>query len=138
MNKIIVVLILLCSISLNAQSSIKDEKTIDITFKTIEKYTKDEIIYSSSEILSNGKIIGAVRSDLDGFTWFSIDQKEIIDNKITLKIVAIKCKPFEKEYVIDRDTHLIIDLEYGETEIMTMSDFQEYTKRTSNWCGLQN
>ena len=48
--------------------------------------------------------------------------KKIKNDKITLNVYGIKCKPFKKTYKIEDGSKIIINLNYGETKYKTLED----------------
>ena len=83
---------------------------------TIERSTNDTIKAAIVETYSGGKRIHAGVSDFDGISIFFISAKDIVNDKISLKIYGPKCNIFEKEYTIKTDLNTKIKLVYGKSE----------------------
>ncbi|WP_303317328.1 hypothetical protein Q4Q34_01395 [Flavivirga abyssicola] len=115
MKHLIYIIIILFSIQTNGQNS-TEKKQFRIDLLTVEKTTNDTIISSIIEIYSGEKRIETSTSDFDGISIFFIKSKDVIDDKIRLKIYGPKCSIFEKEYILTDDLNTKINLEYGETE----------------------
>ncbi len=115
MKRIIYILIFLLTIQTNGQNS-TGKKKFRVDLLTVEKTTNNTIISSIIETYSDGKRIKAVVSDFDGISIFFIDSKDVVDNKIILKIYGPKCSILEKEFNIKDDLNTKINLEYGKTE----------------------
>jgi hypothetical protein len=128
MKSLIYIIIFLFSIHTNGQNSTEKEQ-FRIDLLTIEKTTNDTIISSIIEIYSNDKRIETDISDFDGISIFFIKSKDVIDNKIRLKIYGPKCSVFEKEYILTDDLNTKINLEYGETEYTHHNQSREMKKK---------
>ena len=114
MKHIVYIFILLFSVQMNGQNSIA-EKKIKVELLTLEKTSNDTIISSIVETYSGGKRIQTAVSDFDGISIFSVNTKDILNDKIRLKIYGPKCSVFEKEYNFKTDLITEIKLEYGES-----------------------
>ena len=106
---------------LKAQDLVSN-KMIEIVFQTIEKKSNDIIIASVIEIKSNGERIGIIHGDYDGISNFKVCSKKSKNDKITLNVYGIKCKPFKKTYKIEDGSKIIINLNYGKTQYKTLED----------------
>ena len=115
MKRIIYILILLLTIQMHGQDS-NEKKKFKVELLTVEKTSNDTIISTIIETYSDGKRIKAAMSDFDGISVFFIDSKDVVDDKILLKLHGPKCSILEKEYNLTDDINTKIDLEYGETE----------------------
>jgi hypothetical protein len=96
---------------------------------TVEKTSNDTIISSIIEVYSGEKRIETDISDFDGISIFFIKTKDIINDKIRLKIYSPKCRIFEKEYNLTDNLNAKIDLEYGETEFTHHNQTMEMYKK---------
>jgi hypothetical protein len=128
MKHLIYIFIILFSIQTNGQNSTK-KKQFRIDLLTVEKTTNDTIISSIIEIYSGEKRIETDKSDFDGISIFFIKTKDIINDKIRLKIYGLKCSIFEKEYILTDDLNTKINLEYGETEYTHHNQTMEMYKK---------
>jgi hypothetical protein len=115
MKHLIYIIIFLLSIQTNGQNSTEKRK-YRIDLLTVEKTSKDTIISAIIETYSGGKRIQTAVSNFDGISIFYIDSKNVVDNRIRLKIYGPKCRIFEEEYNLKTDLNIKINLDYGETE----------------------
>lgn len=128
MKHLIYIIIILFSIQTNGQNS--TEKTqFRVDLLTIEKQTKDTLISSIIEVFSGEKRIETSISDFDGISIFFLKSKDIINNKIRLKIHGINCSVFEKEYELNNDLNTKIYIEYGESEYTNRNQLTEMYKK---------
>ena len=102
MKHLIYIVIILFSIQTNGQNS-TERKQFRVDLLTIEKNTKDTLIGSIIEVFSGEKRIETDISDFDGISIFFLNSKDIINNKVLLKIHGKKCSVFEKEYELTDD-----------------------------------
>lgn len=128
MKHIIYILIFLLTTQTNGQNSI-EKKKFKVELLTVEKTSKDTIINTIIETYSGGKRIIAAMSDFDGISVFFIDPKNVIDDKILLKIYGPKCSILEKEYNLTDDINTVINLEYGETEYTDYNQLSRILKK---------
>jgi hypothetical protein len=96
---------------------------------TIEKTTKDTLIGSIIEVFSGKKRIETDITDFDGISIFYLNSKNIINNKILIKIHGMKCSVFEKEYELTDDLNAKIYLEYGKSEYTNPNQLSEMYKK---------
>ena len=115
MKHLIYIIIIFISIQTNGQNS-NEKKKFRIDLLTVEKNSNDTIRGSIIEVYSGEKRIKTDLSDFDGVSRFLINSKDIVDDKIRLKIYGPKCSIFEKDYNLKDDLNTKIKLEYGETE----------------------
>jgi len=128
MKHLVYIIIILFSIQTNGQNS--TEKTqFRVDLLTIEKQTKDTLIRSIVEVFSGEKRIETSISDFDGISIFFLKSKDIINNKIRLKIQGINCSVFEKEYELNNDLNAKIYLEYGASEYTNGNQLTEMYKK---------
>ncbi len=128
MKHLIYIIIILFSIQTNGQNS-TEKKQFRIDLLTLEKNTKDTLISSIVEVFSGEKRIETSISDFDGISIFFLNSKDIINNKIRLKIHGLKCSVFEKEYELTDDLNTEIHLEYGESEYTNRNQLSEMRKK---------
>ena len=128
MKHLIYIVIILFTIQTNGQNS-TEKKQYRIDLLTLEKNTKDTLISSIVEVFSGEKRIETSISDFDGISIFFLKSKDIINNKIRLKIHGLKCSVFEKEYELTDDLNTEIHLEYGETEYTNRNQLSEMRKK---------
>ncbi|ALM20536.1 hypothetical protein AAT17_04435 [Nonlabens sp. MIC269] len=128
MKHLIYIFIILFTIQTSGQDS-TEKKQFRVDLLTVEKTTKDTIISSIVEIYSGEKRIKTDISDFDGISIFFIKSKDIVNDKIRLKIYGPKCSIFEKEYTLKDDLNTTINLEYGETEYTHHSQTMEMYKK---------
>jgi hypothetical protein len=128
MKHLIYIVIILFTIQTNGQNS-NEKKQYRIDLLTLEKNTKDTLISSIVEVFSGEKRIETSISDFDGISIFFLKSKDIINNKIRLKIHGLKCSVFEKEYELTDDLNTEIHLEYGETEYTNRNQLSEMRKK---------
>ena len=121
-------MILLFSIQMNGQNE-NGKKQFRVDLLTVEKSSKDTIIGSIIEIYSGEKRIETDISDFDGISILVINSKDIVDDKIRLKIYGPKCSIFEKGYHLTNDLNTKINLEYGETEYTHHNQLSEMYKK---------
>lgn len=115
MKDIIYIIAFLFFIHSNGQNkSLKDKFRVDLLI--IEKTTKDTLVSSIIEVFSGGKRIETNISDFDGISVFGINSKEVVNNKILLRVHGVKCSVFEKEYELIEDMHTRVYLEYGNSD----------------------
>ena len=113
---------------MNGQNStVKKKFKVDLL--TLEKTSNDTIISSIVEAYSGGKRIQAAVSDFDGISIFYINTKEVVNDKIRLKIYGPKCNVFEKEYILKTDLTTEIKLEYGESEYTHYTQMGEMLRK---------
>lgn len=115
MKYLIYTIIILFSIKTNGQNS-TEKKQFRVDLLTIEKTAKDTLIGSIIEVFSGKKRIETDITDFDGISIFYLNSKNIINNKIQIKIHGMKCSVLEKEYELTDDLNTKIYLEYGESE----------------------
>ena len=128
MKHLIYIIIILFSIQTNGQDS-TEKKQFRIDLLTIEKSTKDTLIGSIIEVFSGEKRIETDISDFDGISIFFLKSKDIVNNKVRLKIHGMKCSVFEKEYELTADLNTKIYLEYGESEYTNPNQLSEMYKK---------
>jgi len=128
MKHLIYIIIILFSIQTNGQNSTK-KKQFRIDLLTIEKNTKDTLIGSIIEVFSGEERIETDISDFDGISIFFLKSKNIVNNKIRLKIHGMNCSVFEKEYELNNDLNTKIYLEYGESEYTNRNQLSEMYKK---------
>ncbi len=128
MKYLIYIIIILLSIQTNGQNS-TEQKQFRIDLLTIEKNTKDSLIGSIIEVFSGKKRIETDISNFDGISIFFLKSKDIMDNKIRLKIHGMKCVVFEKEYELIDDLNTEIYLEYGVSEYTNKNQLSEMHKK---------
>lgn len=85
MKNLISIAIILFSIQINGQN-LTLSKQFRVDLLTIEQNTKDTLIGSIIEVFSGEKRIETDISDFDGISIFYLNSKDIINNKILLKI----------------------------------------------------
>nr|WP_295706209.1 hypothetical protein [uncultured Lacinutrix sp.] len=115
MKHLIYIIIVLFSIQTNGQNS-TEKKQFRVDLLTVEKTSNDTIISAIIEVYSGKKRIETDISDFDGISIFFINSKDIMDDKIRLKIHGPKCSVYEKQYNLTDDLNTKINLEYGETD----------------------
>ncbi|PKP15649.1 MAG: hypothetical protein CVU07_09450 [Bacteroidetes bacterium HGW-Bacteroidetes-23] len=128
MKYLIYTIIILFSIKTNGQNS-TEKKQFRIDLLTIEKTTKDTLIGSIIEVFSGKKRIETDITDFDGISIFYLNSKNIINNKILIKIHGMKCSVFEKEYELTDDLNAKIYLEYGKSEYTNPNQLSEMYKK---------
>ena len=128
MKHLIYIVIILFSIQTNGQNS-TERKQFRVDLLTIEKNTKDTLIGSIIEVFSGEKRIETDISDFDGISISFLNSKDIINNKVLLKIHGKKCSVFEKEYELTDDLNTTIYLEYGESEYTHPKQLSEMYKK---------
>ena len=128
MKHLIYIIIILFSIQTNGQDS-TEKQQFRIDLLTIEKSSKDTLIGSIIEVFSGEKRIETVISDFDGISIFYLKSKDIVNNKVRLKIHGMKCSVFEKEYELTADLNTKIYLEYGESEYTNPNQLSEMYKK---------
>jgi len=113
---------------------------INIEFVTIHKDSIFAIPLSVTEIISDSQRIGIVNGDFDGISRWNICSDKIVNNKLTFRVYAINCKPFEKEYLIKSDSKLTINLEYGESEFRTRKERNAFINKKFGipFCGTND
>ncbi|WP_131701509.1 hypothetical protein [Flavobacterium sp. ABG] len=115
-KKIIYSFLFLFSLSLIGQNN-DSKKDYRIEIMTIEKKTKDTIIGSFFEIYSGNKRIKAeCCTNFDGIDIFTLNPKDIVKNRIDIKVYGLKCKPYKKKFSIKDDLKTTIYLKYGKTD----------------------
>ncbi|KAB1067414.1 hypothetical protein F6U93_10220 [Tamlana haliotis] len=140
--KHLIYIILICfCIQLNGQNG-NDIKDFTIKLTLIEKNSNNLLAGSIIEIFSGQTRIKTDVSDFDGISFFYLNPKNIIDNKILLKIHGLKCKILEKEFTINNDLNTKIYLEYGETEYTHPKQISEMYKKLNikpepSYCGYE-
>ncbi len=128
MKHLIYIFIILFSIQTNGQNS-TEKKQFRIDLLTVEKNTKDTLIGSIIEVFSGEKRIETDISDFDGISIFFLKSKDIVNNKIRLKIYGMKCAEFEKEFELTDDLNTEVYLEYGESEYTNRNQLSEMYKK---------
>lgn len=128
MKNLISIAIILFSIQINGQN-LTLSKQFRVDLLTIEQNTKDTLIGSIIEVFSGEKRIETDISDFDGISIFYLNSKDIINNKILLKIHGKKCSEFENEYKLTNDLNTTIYLEYGESEYTHPNQLSEMYKK---------
>ncbi|MCX2839837.1 hypothetical protein OQ279_17055 [Salinimicrobium sp. MT39] len=109
------ILFFLLCIQVNGQNP-PDRKQFKVDLLTIEKKSKDTLAGSIIEIYSGGKRIETDITDFDGISIFYLNESDIVDKKIRLKIYGLKCKFYESTFSIKEDLKKTIYLQYGQTE----------------------
>ncbi|MDH7447584.1 hypothetical protein [Aquimarina sp. 2201CG14-23] len=144
MRNLIYIFVILFSIQTNAQNS-TDKGWFRIDLLTYEKTTNDTIRGAIIELYSGQKRLEVYLSDFDGKSNFIINEKDIVDKNILLKVHGPKCSIFEKEYNITGDLETIINLEYGESEYTHFDKRGEIYKKLKikstflkKGCGAEN
>ncbi|OEI79888.1 hypothetical protein AST99_11400 [Formosa algae] len=98
MKHLIYIFILLFFIQSNGQNT-SETSFLRLDLLILEKTTKDTLVASIVELYSGEQKIETDLSDLVGKSILIVNSKDIIDNKILLKIYGRKCKPFETELI---------------------------------------
>lgn len=124
MKYLIYIAIILFTVQMNGQNT-TEKRNYTIKLLTVEKTNNDTIIGAIIEAYTGGKRIQADVSDFFGNTIFILDSKNIVDNKIRLKIYGPRCSIYEKEYYLTENLDTKINLEYGETEYNHISQMGE-------------
>ena len=128
MKHIAYIIIIFLSIQTNGQNStVKKEFRVDLL--TVEKSSNDTFIGSIIEVYSGEKRIETDISNFDGISIFYINSKDVVNDKIRLKIYGPKCSVFEKEYNLENDLNTRINLEYGKTEYTHHNQLSEMYKK---------
>ena len=96
MKHLIYIICILISIQAIGQVS-AEKKKFQIDLFTYEKTSNDTIRSSIIEIFSGNKRIETAISDFDGISIFFLKSKDIIDEKIELKVYGPKCEIFENK-----------------------------------------
>jgi hypothetical protein len=128
MKQLIYIFVLLYSINSIGQESSENMK-FQIFINTFEKTSNDTIGSSIIEIYSGEKRIETAISDFDGNSILEINSKDIVDNKIILKVYGPKCRIFEEKYLITNNLNIKIHLEYGETEYFHHNQLYKMLKK---------
>ena len=128
MKHLIYIFVFLFSIDSIGQESSENMK-FQIVMNTFEKTSNDTIRSSIIEVYSGEKRIETAISDFDGNSIFQINSKDIVDDKIILKVYGPKCRIFEEKYLITNDLNIKIHLEYGETEYFHHNQLYKMLKK---------
>lgn len=65
----------------------------------------------------------------NGVEILSLNQNDIVDNKIVMKIYGMKCKPIKKKFIVNEDVNTTIYLKYGKTDYNKVTDYDWMRKK---------
>ena len=116
------------SISTYGQNTILKNK-YKVEFKFIEKDTKELLPSSIIEIFSGKKRIAVGISDYAGTQYFYLEPNDIKNDKITLSVYGLKCKPYEHTLIINKNFKSTIFLEHGKTYFNDRKDLPKFIKK---------
>jgi hypothetical protein len=129
MKTILSLLILIITVNAVGQN-IDSKKYIDFRYLAVEKNTKDTLIGAFTEIFSgNKRILAKCCTDFNGVEILSLNQNDIVDNKIVMKIYGMKCKPIKKKFIVNGDVNTTIYLKYGKTDYNKITDDEWMRKK---------
>lgn len=128
MRRILYLLCMLLGTSAFAQTA-KFERKLEFVFTILQKETKTLMPGSIVEVFSGDKRIDVGISDYSGRQFAYLNPKDIIDNKILIKVYGIKCKPHEQTMIVKQDLAKTIYLSYGNTEYTKASDIGKLMKK---------
>ena len=118
-------------ITINAVGqNIDSKKDIVFRYLAVEKNTKDTLIGAFTEVFSGNKRIKAkCCTDFNGVEILSLNQNDIVDNKIVMKIYGMKCKPIKKKFIVNENVNTTIYLKYGKTDYNKVTDYDWMRKK---------
>jgi hypothetical protein len=129
MKTILSLLIIIITVNAVGQN-IDSKKDIVFRYLAVEKNTKDTLIGAFTEVFSGNKRIKAkCCTDFNGVEILSLNQNDIVDNKIVMKIYGMKCKPIKKKFIVNEDVNTTIYLKYGKTDYNKVTDYDWMRKK---------
>ena len=115
MKHLTFLLLLLISCHAAGQDMPKKEQYL-LKVWTLEKQTQDTLRTSILEVFSGERRIATGMTSFAGEAGLSIPVKDIVDDRIRIKVHGLKCRVLEKTFAISSDMTVRLYPEYGETD----------------------
>jgi hypothetical protein len=129
MKTILSLLIIIITVNAVGQN-IDSKKDIVFRYLAVEINTKDTLIGAFTEVFSgNKRILAKCCTDFNGVEILSLNQNDIVDNKIVMKVYGMKCKPIKKKFIVNGDVNTTIYLKYGKTDYNKKTDYDWMRKK---------
>jgi hypothetical protein len=136
MKTILSLLIIIIAVNAVGQN-IDSKKDIVFRYLAVEINTKDTLIGAFTEVFSgNKRILAKCCTDFNGVEILSLNQNDIVDNKIVMKVYGMKCKPIKKKFIVNGDVNTTIYLKYGKTDYNKKTDYDWMRKKLNIECEI--